>query len=148
MWIQPAWFFAASLLIRSLGESFLLPCCFNDNHRGGGAKGRGWGWLQLLTLCNAARQLPPSTSTTTPAELPCKSVPVPFQLLGSAWAFTNSSSQSLTVQSLVFAPPPRSDISPVSLSSLIPPHLPSSPISACSICLSVHFPFYGLESLL
>lgn len=100
------------------------------------ARGGGWGWLLLLTLCNAARQPPPST--TTPAELPCKSVPVPFQLLGSAWAFTNPASPSLIVQSLAFTTPPPALTSPPSPSLLLfpliclpPPPLPAPFVFQC-----------------
>lgn len=80
--------FAASLLILGLGGSF-LPCCLNDNHRGGEAKHRRGFWLYLLlTLCNAVCYPPPpitTTISTNPAKLPSKSAPVPFQLRGAAW---------------------------------------------------------------
>lgn len=109
---------AAWLLIGGLGESF-HPCCFNDNHGGAGAKcwGRWWGGgvLLLFTLCNAACQPPPSSS--------CKSVPVPFQLLGSTRAFHFL---FLSVSGPISRVPP----------PLLSFPLHSSLFSGCSICLN------------
>lgn len=126
---------AASLLIR--GPRRVVPCCFNDNHGGAGAKWGG-GRCLLFTLCNAACQPPPSTTPTPPPPAVNQS-----QCLFNYWdqrgPFTYSSSLSL-VQSPVFSPPPHLLSFPLCL--------PSSPISGCSICLTVRFHFYGLESLL
>lgn len=99
----------------SLGGS-LLPRCFNDNHKGGGAKcrmggGGGGAGGGSCSSHSAMQHVNPPPTPPAPAELPCKSVPVPFQLLGPAWAFTHSSSPPLIVQSLLFTPL-RSDISP------------------------------------
>lgn len=120
---------AASLLIGGLGESF-HPCCFNDNCGGAGAICRGGVFL----LSHSAMQ------RVSPHHPSCKSVPVPFQLLGSARAFHLLFLPVSGSISHVFTPLPH-------LLSF-PLRLLSSPISGCSICLTVQFHFYGLESLL
>ena len=71
-------------------------------------------------------------------------------------SLTNSFSQPLIAPSLAFLSSSlchslRLDFSLclplLSSPSLFPPHLPCSLVSACSICLTVHFHFYGLQSL-
>lgn len=159
--------FAASLLIMGLRGSF-SPCCANDEHRGGGAKHRR-GFGCSCSSYSAMQRVPPLPPTPTHHSTP---PPPPSQqtqpnsplnqsrCLFNYWeqrgSLTNSFSQPLIAPSLAFLSSSlchslRLDFSLclplLSSPSLFPPHLPCSLISACSICLTVHFHFYGLQSL-
>lgn len=124
-------------------------------------------WLfLLLVLCNAACPPPPPSSTFTTnhhhhPNKPQLSSPLnQSRCLFNYWeqrgSLTNSFSQPLIAPSLAFLSSSlchslRLDFSLclplLSSPSLFPPHLPCSLVSACSICLTVHFHFYGLQSL-
>ena len=169
--------FAASLLIMGLGGSFSPCCVNDDCRGGGAKRCRGvWLFLLLGTLqCSVSPPpfFPPSLSThlllhhhhhhhhhPNPNKPQLSSPLNQSRCLFNYWeqrgSLTNSFSQPLIAPSLAFLSSSlchslRLDFSLclplLSSPSLFPPHLPCSLVSACSICLTVHFHFYGLQSL-
>lgn len=119
----------------------------------------------LLVLCNAAPPPHPDLNPPPPQPPPSQQTQLSPPLNQSRCLFnyweqrgslTNSSSQPLIAPSLAFLSSSlchslRLDFSLclplLSSHSLFPPHLPCSLVSACSICLTVRFHFYGLQSL-
>lgn len=107
-------------------------------------------------LPNPPPSPPPPPSQQTQLSPPLNQPRCLFNYGEQRGSLTNSFSQPLIAPSLVFLSP--SLCHPLCLDfsrclpllsspSLFPPHLPSSLVSACSICLTVHFHFYGLKSL-